>query len=765
MSVFDLVARMAGFERRAVKAAGREVESPYTWPAWRTGQPDWTPSTLQGFARAGYGDNALVFACIAAKAQSAALAPLVAYTGQRDAPVRLPDQHWLAQLLLRPNPHQSWYELEELARTYLELDGNVFAYLARGRSGPSTTLRSAQDAMIEGIFLLRSDRVRVVPGTTRTAPLLGYVYDPDDSGMYQREPFLPDEIVHIKYPSPLDPFEGLGRGSSPLGAAAKETDVDNAATSFLKTFFDQAVVPFGLLKSKQKLFDNDVARIRERLRAQYGGIQNWGDVMILDADAEYQRLGLTMQEMSFEALDMRNEARICEVLGVPPIIVGANVGLQRSTFANYGEARAAFWEDKLIPGVYRRFEDGWNTRLAVDGAWVAYDYDNVPALRQRQAEVWDRALKAWESGLAKRNEARGMVRLDPVPDAEDGFRNEAATNATNDTNGTNVSRFGADPDMSGRDDDPEDEDSPEGDEAAEGDGEGEKGRPFSGRVLITRKAGLKALDLGFDPAAGGDRERAIERLERDLERRLSQALREDLERQLAEVRKWARRRGPAASGEWPAVRMLAQVVIPELRDAATVGAAATVARLANSGVAVDWTLANAEAVAWAQAYTFDLVKGIDATTARLLQREIAAWVQAGTSLGELQAMLTPIFGPVRAEMIAITETTRAYAEAAERSWEAVNRQYGEPIVRGKRWLTNNDERVCPICSALGGLTWSEDGSVPATRDEQRENALVVALGQPFTHPGGNGAQARFAGRTYPRPPAHVRCRCRIAEVI
>ncbi|MDV7401013.1 phage portal protein, partial [Arthrospira platensis SPKY1] len=107
----------------------------------------------------------------------------------------------------------------------------------------------------------------------------------------------------------------------------------------------------------------EIGRIRARLRQQYGGVRNWGDVMILDADAEYQRLGMSFQEMGFEDLDARNEARICSVLKVPPILVGAKVGLDRSTFANYGEARTSFWEDTMLV-VYRRFEDQLNLQLA-----------------------------------------------------------------------------------------------------------------------------------------------------------------------------------------------------------------------------------------------------------------------------------------------------------------------------------------------------------------------------------------------------------------
>jgi len=166
MSVFELVARAVGLERvPAVKAAAQAVDTPYTWPVWRENST-WTDTTLAGYTEAGYQGNALVYACIARKAESAAFAPLVAYTGERSSPERAPDTMPLAALLLRPNVYQSWYEFMELLITYLELDGNAFILKTASRPG----------APITALWPLRSDRVRSVP---KGGQLLGYVYEPE----------------------------------------------------------------------------------------------------------------------------------------------------------------------------------------------------------------------------------------------------------------------------------------------------------------------------------------------------------------------------------------------------------------------------------------------------------------------------------------------------------------------------------------------------------------------------------------------------------
>jgi HK97 family phage portal protein len=766
MSVFELVARAVGLERApAAKAAAQVVETPYAWPAWRQGQPDWTSPTLQGFAEAGYGDNAIVCACIARRSQSAALAPLVAYTGERTKPTRLPDAHPLAALLLRPNPWQSWYEFMELLITYLDLDGNAFVY----KAGPSTALRSAQGA-VKGLFPLRSDRVRPVPGLGRTDPLLGYVYDSADSGFFEREPFLPEEIIHVKFPNPGDPFEGLGRGTSRLAAAAKSTDVDNAATSFLKTFFDQAVVPFGLLKSKQKMLDSEVIRVRERLRAQYGGAQNWGDVMILDADAEYQRLGLSMQEMTFGDLDARNEARICMVLEVPPIIVGAKVGLDRSTFANYGEARSSFWEDSLIPGIYRRFEDAFNGGLAGDGVWLAYDYSAVPALREDQTAKWESAARAFMGGFATRNEARAIVDLAPVPAAQDGFRraDEQRIGQPGLTQTPNAVGDGtAELDAGTRGD---------GDAGKDVDGGDEYGLPFG--IRSSFDCGLRAggpRPYGQDDKqAGGDEARLTERLKIEATgtRRIARALRSQLAlaapagataETLMGAEERMRRGSQALQDE--CYRMMREAALLGIEAAQTGvegmwGKSLSHEGLSHEkadGIGIDWSLVNADVLRWLDGYAFDLVRSVDANSARALREAISRWAQNGLPLPDLIKELGPIFGTKRAAVIAATEVTRAFAEANLRAWKASG------VVSQVGFRTANDERVCPVCAPLGGLTFGDEAQ-PGRIEDQERRAAVRGIDDVFVHPGGAGQAERYRGQEFRAPPLHPRCRCWLVPI-
>ena len=145
-----------------------------------------------------------------------------------------------------------------------------------------------------------------------------------------------------------------------------------------------------------------------------------------------------------------------------------------------------------------------------------------------------------------------------------------------------------------------------------------------------------------------------------------------------------------------------------------------------SPLSVDWQLANNAAAQWALEYGYDLVRGITDTTRRRLQTEIQRFVTNGETLPQLTGRLEDVFGPVRAEMVAVTEVTRAYAEGNRASW----RESG--VIEQREWRTANDELVCPICGPLAGQIAGLDESFPDGSDG---------------------------------PPAHVRCRCWVVPVV
>lgn len=142
---------------------------------------------------------------------------------------------------------------------------------------------------------------------------------------------------------------------------------------------------------------------------------------------------------------------------------------------------------------------------------------------------------------------------------------------------------------------------------------------------------------------------------------------------------------------------------------------------------INWNQVNTEARDWAKDYTFDLVKGITETTQTSLRDAISAAIDRSAPLSEITAQIEPLFGPARAEMIAVTELTRAASEGEK---GMVARLADTGIDLRATWNTAEDEHVCPICGSLDGQQADGDGNF---NDDE--------------------------GNSYDGPPAHPRCRC------
>lgn len=141
-----------------------------------------------------------------------------------------------------------------------------------------------------------------------------------------------------------------------------------------------------------------------------------------------------------------------------------------------------------------------------------------------------------------------------------------------------------------------------------------------------------------------------------------------------------------------------------------------------------WDLANARAAEWALTYGYELIRGILDTTRGYLQSAVSDYIQSRMTIGELIERIRGggMFSPERAQRIAVTEVTRAFASGNMAAWRASG------VIEAREWRTNNDELVCPVCGPLAGR--------------------VAGLDEEF--------DVGISG-----PPAHPRCRCWIVPKV
>lgn len=258
------------------------------------GVAQWPEPGFVNWAREAFGKNELVYACIMEIATSVSEAPLRVYRETEAGWEELPD-HPLRQLIRRPNPVLSEYELWELTVVYLYLAGNAYWEIVRARDGRPRELRP-----------LRPDRVRIIPHPepqvhhTYAYALDGLLYD------------LGTDVVHFKLPNPLDEYFG----QPPLRAAIRAVAVDNEATEYVKALLQNDAMPRVVVTTQQRLDEADVERLRRRWRDRFGG-ENRGTPAFLQAGMDVKVLGLNLRDLEFPDLRSISEARICAV-GLAP---------------------------------------------------------------------------------------------------------------------------------------------------------------------------------------------------------------------------------------------------------------------------------------------------------------------------------------------------------------------------------------------------------------------------------------------------------------
>lgn len=417
-SAFQRLRAAVKFYRRGwtstdIIAPGDSKRMPFIWPSYRTGAPMWHLVDFENYAQDGFERNALIYSAIMYKARSFTIAPLRAYKGTPTDSEELAPDAPLAKLCNRPNPFMGWGEFAILCSVYFNLAGNCYIYVDRTRA-------AANGGVPTALWPMRPDRISIVPKRTggRTTDVIGYIYIPESGDLHEGIPFLPADMMHVKLPNPLDPLDGLGEGLSPIAPMAQSGDVDNAITRYLKLFFERGAMPSGMMSYDMPLQPEDVARIKERWVEVYGGVDNWTDLLVADNAGKYQRLSMSFNEMGFEGLDNRNEARIMAPFGVPPILIGTKLGLTSATYSNYELARRAFWEDTMLPEI-GLFETEFRYYLQSDaGEFVAFDYSEVPGLKQDATQTAGIAQMAFQAGAITRNEYRLQIGMDRVDDGD-----------------------------------------------------------------------------------------------------------------------------------------------------------------------------------------------------------------------------------------------------------------------------------------------------------------------------------------------------------
>ena len=380
--------------------------------AYMLGQPVWTKTDFENLAKEGFEKNVWVYRCVMEIAKAGSNIPINLYRRNSQGELTEIKSHDLLSLLWNPNPHMSMQEFMENVIAFSQLAGNSY-FLHNGPANKPP----------RELWVMKPNRMRVIPD--RRDLVGGYEYWVNG----QKTTLDKNEISHIKLFSALDDFYGL----SPIQVGARSIDSDNFANNWNASLLQNGARPSGAMVTEGTLGDTQYKRLKKAIDEQHAGSKNAGRPMLLEGGLDWKEMSLSPKEMDFQGAKSMTRLEICSAFGVPPEIVGDH---EHATYSNYQEARKGFYQDTVIP-VLNKVVDVMNNDLVPKfdpngNLFLQIDRDKIDALQEDRDKVYDRAIKAVQSGILEVNEGReemgyeaiegGNVRYVPssvMPEGED----------------------------------------------------------------------------------------------------------------------------------------------------------------------------------------------------------------------------------------------------------------------------------------------------------------------------------------------------------
>lgn len=343
--------------------------------------------------------NSIVTSCLRWVGKTFPEAPVRVWAKTRDDE-QIVHNHPLALVVEQPNPFYGAPTMWKALLTDYLLTGNAYLKKVRGgRSGTVLELWWMPASLVEPKWNSADSFVD------------WYDYNPHGESI----PIPAEDIIHFR--DGLDP-ENPRKGKSAMASVLGEIYTDNEASAYTRTILSNMGVP-GVLISPDTdtyLADEELEDIKAKFEERFTG-NNRGRPMVMTAKTSVQMLSFSPQQLDLKELRRIPEERITAVFGLPAIIAGLGAGLDRSTFANYAEARAAAWEDLIIP-MQRDLATAFQVQLLAEYGQdtrthrVGFDVSNVRVLQEDQNALMTRLVTGVSGAILTPNEARKALGYD-----------------------------------------------------------------------------------------------------------------------------------------------------------------------------------------------------------------------------------------------------------------------------------------------------------------------------------------------------------------
>jgi HK97 family phage portal protein len=302
------------------------------------------------------------------------------------------DDNPFAELLNQPNEHQGQDAFYERASAFYKVTGNCFIWKNRGDIKGLTDDAADKMPPLE-LYVLPTQCIEIIPDPDDVWGAAGYVFNIGGLRFRIRK----NDMIHWKTPNLV--FDAYTRdhlfGMSPLKPGNKFLTEDDSATD-AAVAMQQNDGAKGALYNKQlgRMDPEQKSRVDLMINRKINNRSLKGAVTALEGEWGYLAMGQTGQEM--ELMDARDKGfvRLCNLLGVPPMLF-----LTNTTYDNVKQAEKAFITNLVAPDC-TSLRDEMNRSLLPDfGLDSSYTHDidisMLPELQDEMSQMVTQLSAAW----------------------------------------------------------------------------------------------------------------------------------------------------------------------------------------------------------------------------------------------------------------------------------------------------------------------------------------------------------------------------------
>jgi len=293
-------------------------------------------------------------------------------------------QHEMLDLLAKPSPFMTGWELLHMLASHLEACGNAYWYLSGVKN---------ENDIPDMIVPLVPRYMKMLKAPLPTF-CTGYEYKIDG----KTTTYKPYEIVHFRYPNPNDPYEGMGTVQAIMSWIVSE----DFQTRYNLKFFKNGARIGGFLESDSAKTPEQLDYLKKSFEGIYAGIENAHKVAALPKGTKYTPSSESQKDMEFVEGQQLNRDKILAGFKVPKPAIGITDDVNR---ANAEATDYIFASRTILPKLEMicAFLNAYLTPRFGEDIYLTY-VDPTP--ENRELLVSEMQASVGQSGILSPDEAR-----------------------------------------------------------------------------------------------------------------------------------------------------------------------------------------------------------------------------------------------------------------------------------------------------------------------------------------------------------------------